>query len=158
MIILCPNGLGMMEWHRNDGLMSEWAANDKMVAEWGRIQNQRFCLTSKISLISPSFSHSKSFWNDETAWNEAKMNGMAFEWHPSFVIFIPWHSRMTRNDRMRRNDGIFGSQQKTEFWDTSHSAIILSFRPHSNKNWLAMPNVHWISKELQWNDQNEIGM
>ena len=21
----------------------------------------------------------KSFWNDETAWNEAKMNGMAFE-------------------------------------------------------------------------------
>ena len=77
----------------------------------------------------------------EWKWMECLMNEV-----PPFFIFIPWHSRMMRNDGMRRNESDFGTEQKN--WILRclsfchHSVIWSSFRngiiPHN----LSVKSIH----------------
>ena len=71
-----------------------------------------------------------------------KLVGMKWKWMgclrtdiPPLFIFIPWHSRMKRNDGMRRNESDFGSEQKKwilrRLSSCHHSVIWSSFRDGS---------------------------
>ena len=103
-----------------------------MTGEWGEFQNQGFCLGSKISLHFPSFGHSIIIleWR-----NEVELSRISLKWYLSIVIFISFHSRhfeMMKEWRNEEECSVFLGEEKTGFWDTSHSTIIRSFQCHSN--------------------------
>ena len=118
---------GMVMWRRGYWWgMTEWWQNE----EDFRIKG--FALLQKYHSFHPHpviLRHSRMI----------KLIGMEWKWMgcplneiPPFFIFIPWHSRMIRNDGMRRNESDFGSEQKN--WILRclsfchHSVILSSFR------------------------------
>ena len=106
--------------------MTEWLGNEVSF----RIKG--FALVQKYHFISPHSVIPSSFLNDEmkSNWVEYHWNDISLLWF-SF-LFILDILKWWRNDGMRRNASVFLGEEKTGFWDTSHSTIIRSFQCHSN--------------------------
>ena len=142
---------GMKTWRKGFLYwMTEWWRNE------GDFRIKGFALLQKMSLISPSFGHSVSFLNDETDWSEVKIgeNDWNALWMISLLCYFSFHSKLVilkwwRNDRMRGNEGVFGSGEKK--WSQKN----LSFHCHSvipasfNINDLKCP-IEWHRNDQEW--------
>ena len=166
----------MIEWHPNDEILLEWARNDGMTMWWigywlGMTEwwwNEMglgikgFALDQEYHIISHHFVIPHHSWM-------TKLHGVKWKWFLNdisplwfSILVIPDILKWPRNGGMRRNGRVLEGKLKTEFWDTCHSAIIWSFRSHSNKNLSSHPSLGWQLKASKdgmtfewWND---IGM
>ena len=84
-------------------------------------------------------------------WLEWQLNDISPLWL-SFLVILKWR----KNDGMRRNEAVFKRAEKTEFWNTCHSAIIQSFLCHSNQYIFSHLKWAWNDSQMTSNYFNRV--